>query len=82
MNKKQTMNRLEMLIDDSVHLEEETYDRDVFEAIWKLFKIQSLICPKCGDNLMKQVASSNLNCVNCGETFRENSIQITNPDKK
>ena len=28
------------------------------------------ICPCCGDTLMKQVASSNFNCVNCGLTVR------------
>ena len=27
-------------------------------------------CPRCGDTLMKQVASSNLQCVNCGITVR------------
>jgi len=28
------------------------------------------ICPRCGDLLMKQVASNNLQCVNCGLTVR------------
>lgn len=27
-------------------------------------------CPRCGDTLMKQVNSNNLNCVNCGLTQR------------
>jgi len=68
MNKKETiMNRLEQLIDDAVHLEEKTYDRDVLDAIYRLFKTS---CPRCGDTLMKQVDSNNLNCVNCGLTVR------------
>ena len=32
--------------------------------------INQRICPCCGDLLMKQVASSNFNCVNCGLTVR------------
>ena len=30
------------------------------------------ICPRCGDLLMNQVASDNLQCVNCGENVKEN----------
>lgn len=28
-------------------------------------------CPVCGDELMQQVNSTNLNCVRCGETVKQ-----------
>jgi len=33
------------------------------------------ICPRCGDLLIKQVNSSNLNCVNCGLTLSDKNIK-------
>lgn len=42
MNKKEILNRLEQLIDDSLQLEHETYDRDVLDSIWKLFNPNQL----------------------------------------
>lgn len=35
--KQETLNRLEELIDDAVHLYDDSYDRDVLEYIWDLF---------------------------------------------
>jgi len=32
------------------------------------------LCPICGDKLMKQVNSTNLNCVRCGETIKKQTM--------
>jgi hypothetical protein len=36
-NKKVLLNKLEVLIDNAINFELETYDRDVLESIYKLF---------------------------------------------
>jgi len=46
--------------------------RDIVEKVIKRLtkSTNEEICPRCGDTLMKQVASNNLQCVNCGLTIR------------